>query len=42
MSWWWHGVVEARHELQNPTSAEKILLPGQRTPLGWTILVCRA
>jgi precorrin-6B methylase 2 len=26
---WWHGVVDSRHELQNPTSAEKILLLGE-------------
>jgi methyltransferase family protein len=26
---WWYAVVESRHELQNPTSAEKIRLLGQ-------------
>jgi SAM-dependent methyltransferase len=31
---WWYAVVEARHELQNPTSAEKILLLGERLGLG--------
>lgn len=31
---WWFAVVEARHELQNPTSAEKILLLGERLGLG--------
>jgi len=31
---WWHAVVEAQHELQNPTSAEKILLLGERLGLG--------
>ncbi|MGZ4353836.1 MAG: SAM-dependent methyltransferase [Gaiellaceae bacterium] len=31
---WWHAVVEARHELQNPTSAEKIRLLGKRLGLG--------
>jgi len=30
---WWHAVVEARHELQNPTSAEKIRLLGERLGL---------
>jgi SAM-dependent methyltransferase len=31
---WWHAVVEAKHELQNPTSPEKILLVGERLGLG--------
>lgn len=31
---WWHAVVEAHHELQNPTSPEKILLLGERLGLG--------
>lgn len=31
---WWHAVVEARHELQNPTSPEKIRLLGERLALG--------
>jgi SAM-dependent methyltransferase len=31
---WWFAVVEARHELQNPTSAEKIHLLGERLGLG--------
>jgi len=31
---WWHAVVEARHELMNPTSPEKILLLGERLGLG--------
>jgi SAM-dependent methyltransferase len=31
---WWHAVVEANHELQNPTSAEKIRLLGDRLGLG--------
>ena len=30
---WWHAVVEARHELQNPTSPEKIRLLGERLGL---------
>jgi SAM-dependent methyltransferase len=30
---WWFAVVEAKHELQNPTSAEKIRLLGQRLGL---------
>lgn len=33
MPWWFH-VVESRHELQNPTSREKILLLGERLGLG--------
>jgi hypothetical protein len=31
---WWYAVVEAEHELQNPTSAEKIRLLGKRMRLG--------
>ena len=31
---WWYAVVEARHELQNPTSADKIRLLGERLGLG--------
>jgi hypothetical protein len=31
---WWFAVVEARHQLQNPTSPEKILLLGDRLGLG--------
>jgi hypothetical protein len=31
---WWYAVAESRHELQNPTSAEKILLLGERLSLG--------
>lgn len=31
---WWHAVAEARHELQNPTSAEKILRLGEALALG--------
>jgi SAM-dependent methyltransferase len=31
---WWHAVVEAKHELQNPTSPEKIRLLGERLGLG--------
>ena len=30
---WWHAVVEARHELMNPTSPEKIRLLGERLGL---------
>ena len=30
---WWHAVVEAEHELQNPTSADKIRLLGERLGL---------
>jgi SAM-dependent methyltransferase len=30
---WWYAVVEARHELQNPTSPEKIRLLGERLGL---------
>jgi len=31
---WWHAVVESGHELQNPTSPEKILELGERLDLG--------
>jgi precorrin-6B methylase 2 len=31
---WYHAVVESKHELQNPTSADKILLLGERLGLG--------
>jgi SAM-dependent methyltransferase len=31
---WWYDVVEAKHEIQNPTSAEKIRLLGERLSLG--------
>ena len=31
---WWHAVVEAAHEIQNPTSEEKIRLLGDRLGLG--------
>jgi hypothetical protein len=34
MSTWWHAVVEAKHELMNPTSPEKIRLLGERLGLG--------
>jgi SAM-dependent methyltransferase len=30
---WWYAVVESRHELQNPTSAEKLRLLGERLGL---------
>jgi SAM-dependent methyltransferase len=30
---WWHAVVEARHELQNPTSPQKIRELGERLGL---------
>jgi cyclopropane fatty-acyl-phospholipid synthase-like methyltransferase len=33
MPWWFH-VVESQHELQNPTSAAKIRLLGERLGLG--------
>lgn len=33
MPWWYH-VVESRHDLQNPTSAEKVRLLGERLGLG--------
>src|SRR5262245_25836827 len=31
---WWYAVIEAKHELQNPTSPEKIRLLGERLGLG--------
>jgi SAM-dependent methyltransferase len=31
---WWHAVVEAEHQIQNPTSADKIRLLGKRLGLG--------
>jgi hypothetical protein len=31
---WWHAVVESEHEIQNPTSAEKIRELGERLGLG--------
>lgn len=31
---WWYAVVEAEHELQNPTSRKKIRLLGKRLGLG--------
>jgi hypothetical protein len=31
---WWHAVVEAEHEIQNPTNEEKIRLLGERLGLG--------
>ena len=34
MKTWWHAVVDARHDLMNPTSREKILLLGERLGLG--------
>jgi hypothetical protein len=34
MSLWWHGVVESEHEIQNPTSGDKIRLLGERLGLG--------
>jgi SAM-dependent methyltransferase len=34
MRTWWHAVAESRHELQNPTSPEKIRLLGERLGLG--------
>jgi hypothetical protein len=30
---WWYAVIESRHDLQNPTSTEKIRLLGQRLGL---------
>lgn len=33
MAWWFH-VVESKHEIQNPTSADKIRLLGKRMNLG--------
>jgi SAM-dependent methyltransferase len=34
MTTWWHAVVESEHEIQNPTSPEKIRLLGERLELG--------
>src|SRR5690242_3827154 len=34
MTTWWHAVVDSEHEIQNPTSPEKILLLGERLELG--------
>ena len=34
MRTWWHAVVESEHELQNPTSKDKIRLLGRRLGLG--------
>ncbi|MFN2467812.1 MAG: cyclopropane-fatty-acyl-phospholipid synthase family protein [Gaiellaceae bacterium] len=31
---WWFAVIESRHELQNPTSPDKIRLLGERLALG--------
>jgi SAM-dependent methyltransferase len=31
---WWYAVVESEHDLQNPTSPEKIRLLGERLALG--------
>ena len=31
---WWYAVIESRHDLQNPTSPEKIRLLGERLELG--------
>ena len=31
---WWHAVVESEHDIQNPTSEEKIRLLGRRLGLG--------
>ena len=31
---WWYAVIESRHKLQNPTSAEKIMSLGERLGLG--------
>ncbi len=36
---WWFEVVESKHDLQNPTSAEKILLLGESLELGSTSAV---
>ena len=33
---WWYAVVESHHELQNPTSAEKIRLLGSQLGLNDT------
>jgi hypothetical protein len=32
---WWHAVVDARHDLMNPTSPEKIVTLGVRLGLGY-------
>ena len=34
MTTWWHAVVDSEHEIQNPTSPEKIRLLGERLGLG--------
>jgi hypothetical protein len=34
MRTWWHAVVEAEHELMNPTSPDKIRLLGERLGVG--------
>lgn len=34
MRTWWHAVVEAKHDLMNPTSPDKIRLLGERLDLG--------
>jgi SAM-dependent methyltransferase len=34
MTTWWHAVVDARHDLMNPTSPEKIRELGERLDLG--------
>jgi hypothetical protein len=34
MNTWWHAVVDARHDLMNPTSPGKICLLGERLGLG--------
>lgn len=39
---WWYAVVESRHDLQNPTSAAKIRLLGERLGLGAKSLVLDA
>jgi cyclopropane fatty-acyl-phospholipid synthase-like methyltransferase len=31
---WWFAVAESKHELQNPTSPEKLRLLGERLSLG--------
>src|SRR6266511_3867454 len=31
---WWYAVAERDHEIQNPTSCDKILLLGERLRLG--------
>ena len=39
----WHELVERDHDVQNPTSPEKIRLVGEylRADLGWAIFVGR-